>query len=110
MPPTRPATIGRAFQSASVTVRPKPSRTDFCTSAEEWTWNALTSIERRRPDVRGWKDVVVRWHVLTTVEDRGVVAREPGDEEVEHTLTRLRQVDVAAPDPVLARRTALLDD
>ena len=43
IPPTRPATTGRAFHSASVTVRPKPSRTDFWITAAEWTWNAFTS-------------------------------------------------------------------
>ena len=35
---------GRAFQIASETVSPKPSRVDFCTSTSEWDWNALTSI------------------------------------------------------------------
>ena len=45
MPPTRPATVGRAFHSASVTVSPKPSRIDFWTTAAECTWNALTSTE-----------------------------------------------------------------
>ena len=43
IPPTRPATIGRAFQSASVTVSPKPSFVDFWISACECTWNAFTS-------------------------------------------------------------------
>ncbi len=37
IPPTRPATVGRVFQSASVTVSPKPSRIDFCRTAAEWT-------------------------------------------------------------------------
>ena len=45
MPPTRPATVGRAFQSASVTVSPKPSRIDFWITAAECTWKALTSTE-----------------------------------------------------------------
>ena len=31
MPPARPPTTGRPFQSASLTVSPKPSRSDFCT-------------------------------------------------------------------------------
>ena len=43
IPPTRPATIGRAFHSASVTVSPKPSLIDFWISACECTWNAFTS-------------------------------------------------------------------
>ena len=30
IPPTSPAIVGRPFHSASVTVRPKPSRIDFC--------------------------------------------------------------------------------
>ena len=45
MPPTRPATVGRPFQSASVTVRPKPSRIDFWRTAAECTWKALTSTD-----------------------------------------------------------------
>ena len=45
IPPTRPATVGRVFQSASVTVRPKPSLIDFWITAAECTWNALTSTE-----------------------------------------------------------------
>ena len=45
MPPARPATVGRPFQSASVTVSPKPSRIDFWITAFEWTWKALTSTE-----------------------------------------------------------------
>ena len=43
MPPTRPATIGRAFQSASETVSPNPSRIDFWIVTAEWTWKAFTS-------------------------------------------------------------------
>jgi hypothetical protein len=43
MPPTRPATTGRAFQSASETVSPNPSRTDFWMHTDACTWNALTS-------------------------------------------------------------------
>ena len=43
IPPTRPATTGRAFQSASVTVSPKPSFVDFCSTASECTWKAFTS-------------------------------------------------------------------
>ena len=43
IPPTRPATVGRAFHSASLTVRPNPSRIDFCSTAAESTWKALTS-------------------------------------------------------------------
>ena len=45
IPPTRPATVGRAFQSASLTVRPNPSRIDFWITAAAWTWNAFTSTE-----------------------------------------------------------------
>ena len=45
MPPTRPATVGRPFQSASLTVSPKPSRIDFWITTRECTWNALTSTE-----------------------------------------------------------------
>ncbi len=33
------------FQSASVTVRPKPSRIDFWITAAECTWKAFTSTE-----------------------------------------------------------------
>src|SRR5215203_2343315 len=44
MPPTLPATVGRPFQSASVTVRPKPSRIDFCRQMSDCDWKALTSI------------------------------------------------------------------
>jgi hypothetical protein len=40
-----PAIIGRAFQMASDTVRPNPSRVDFWTSTSECDWNALTSTE-----------------------------------------------------------------
>jgi hypothetical protein len=36
---------GRAFQSASLTVSPKPSRMDFWMTTRECTWNALTSTE-----------------------------------------------------------------
>ena len=43
MPPTRPATVGRVFHNASVTVRPNPSLIDFCRTAAECTWKALTS-------------------------------------------------------------------
>ncbi|HXV04892.1 MAG TPA: glycosyltransferase [Solirubrobacterales bacterium] len=35
--------LGRAFHSASVTVRPKPSRIDFCTTTSACVWNAFTS-------------------------------------------------------------------
>ena len=35
---------GRAFQIASVTVRPKPSRVDFWIITSACDWNALTSI------------------------------------------------------------------
>ena len=35
---------GRAFQIASLTVSPNPSRVDFCTTTSECDWNALTSI------------------------------------------------------------------
>ena len=35
---------GRAFQIASETVSPKPSRVDFWISTSECDWNALTSI------------------------------------------------------------------
>ncbi len=35
---------GRAFQIASETVRPKPSRVDFWISTSACDWNALTSI------------------------------------------------------------------
>src|SRR5262245_14843634 len=45
IPPTRPATVGRVFQSASVTVSPNPSLIDFWITAAEWTWKALTSTE-----------------------------------------------------------------
>ena len=44
MPPTSPPIVGRAFQSASVTVSPKPSRIDFWMQMSAWDWNALTSI------------------------------------------------------------------
>ncbi len=35
---------GRAFHSASDTVRPKPSRIDFWITTSACDWNALTSI------------------------------------------------------------------
>ena len=41
MPPARPPMTGRPFQSASLTVSPKPSRSDFCTTTSEMRWNAL---------------------------------------------------------------------
>ena len=44
MPPTLPPIVGRPFQSASVTVRPKPSRIDFCRQTSDCDWKALTSI------------------------------------------------------------------
>ena len=44
MPPTLPPMNGLPFQMASLTVRPKPSRVDFCTSTSECDWKALTSI------------------------------------------------------------------
>ena len=44
MPPTLPPMNGRAFQIASETVSPKPSRVDFWISTSECDWNALTSI------------------------------------------------------------------
>src|ERR671935_33163 len=45
IPPARLATTGRVFHSASVTVRPKPSRVDFWITAAECTWKAFTSTE-----------------------------------------------------------------
>ncbi len=36
--------VGRPFQSASVTVSPKPSRIDFCRQTSDCDWKALTSI------------------------------------------------------------------
>ncbi len=45
MPPTSPPMVGRAFHSASVTVRPKPSRSDFWMTTSAWLWKALTSTE-----------------------------------------------------------------
>ena len=36
---------GLAFQIASVTVSPNPSRVDFWITTSLWDWNALTSIE-----------------------------------------------------------------
>src|SRR3954451_5472560 len=44
MPPTSPPMNGRAFQIASLTVSPNPSRVDFCTTTSACDWNALTSI------------------------------------------------------------------
>src|ERR1019366_4980197 len=44
IPPTAPPMNGRAFQMASVTVRPKPSRVDFWITTSQWDWNAFTSI------------------------------------------------------------------
>ena len=44
MPPTSPPMNGRAFQIASETVSPKPSRVDFWISTSECDWKALTSI------------------------------------------------------------------
>ena len=41
--PHAPRPSGRAFQSASVTVSPKPSFVDFCSAASECTWKAFTS-------------------------------------------------------------------
>ena len=61
MPPTRPATIGRPFQSASETVRPNPSRIDFwmtCRRAH------LEGVHLDRADVvqvREDVDVGVAW-------------------------------------------------
>jgi hypothetical protein len=40
-PPTSPAMNGRAFHSASLTVRPKPSRVDFWISTSACDWKAL---------------------------------------------------------------------
>src|SRR3954447_16839059 len=45
MPPTSPPMNGRAFHSASDTVRPKPSRVDFWISTSAYDWNAFTSID-----------------------------------------------------------------
>src|ERR671932_639568 len=45
MPPTSPPMNGRAFQSASDTVRPKPSRVDFWISTSACDWKAFTSID-----------------------------------------------------------------
>ena len=44
MPPTSPPMKGRAFQSASDTVSPNPSRVDFWITTSACDWNALTSI------------------------------------------------------------------
>ncbi len=41
IPPARPPTTGRPFHSASLTVRPNPSRTDFWTITVAIRWNAL---------------------------------------------------------------------
>ena len=69
MPPTRPATIGRAFQSASVTVSPKPSFVDF------WISACRVHLERVHLDradvVHVAEDVDVR--VAVCVLDRAVV-------------------------------------
>src|SRR5438477_4907782 len=43
MPPTAEATTGFFFQSASETVRPKPSRKLFCTTIVEARCSAFTS-------------------------------------------------------------------
>lgn len=42
MPPTRLATTGRAFQSASETTSPNPSRMDFWITTSAIDWKALT--------------------------------------------------------------------
>ncbi len=44
IPPTLPATVARPFHSASVTVSPNPSRSDFCITTSACDWKALTSI------------------------------------------------------------------
>ena len=44
IPPTSPPMNGRAFQSASDTVSPNPSRVDFWITTSACDWNALTSI------------------------------------------------------------------
>src|SRR3954467_12649988 len=45
MPPTSPPMNGRAFQSASDTVSPNPSRVDFWIRTSACDWNAFTSID-----------------------------------------------------------------
>ena len=45
MPPARPPITGRPFQSASLTVSPKPSRSDFCSTTLAMRWNALICTE-----------------------------------------------------------------
>ena len=39
--PARPPTTGRPFQSPSLTVSPKPSRRDFCSTTSAARWNTL---------------------------------------------------------------------
>ena len=65
-------------------------------------------VDRRRPDV-GRRQVGRLRHVLLHVEDRRVVAAEPRQQEVEHLAVRLREVDVAAPDPVRGAVGEVLD-
>ena len=45
MPPTLPPMTAAPFHMASVTVRPKPSRSDFCTTTAERRCRAFTSAE-----------------------------------------------------------------
>ena len=55
------------------------------------------------------RQAVALRHVLAHVEDRRVVAPDRRQQEVEHLLVRRREVDVAAPDPVRARRREVVD-
>src|ERR671919_388789 len=43
-PPAFPAMTGFPFHIASETVRPKPSRIDFCKRTSESLWNAFTAV------------------------------------------------------------------
>ena len=94
MPPTRPATVGLPFQSASLTVRPKPSRIDFC---EHDARVHLEGVDLDRADVvQVGEDEDVRIAVgvleraVVVVPALGVVVRHRADE---------RELHLRAPPP-----------
>ena len=64
-------------------------------------------VDRRRPDERALGQF--GRHVVASVEDRRRVAPDRREQELEHLPVRRREVDVAAPDPVRARRREPVD-
>ena len=119
MPPHRPPTTGRPFQRPSLTVSPKPSRSDFCITTSAARWNALicTAPTCWMFDSRwmSWSPARASFGELPVVEPLGVVGRHRTREHelrvgnsLAHDAERLDHADRVLPrvEPAhLARRS-----